>query len=261
MLICGSTSILEHVSPGVVLKQPIRLADKYEAARIANCFSVERRILERLGPHVRIVRYLGSEGDGILLGEASHGDLQTYLDEHPSVDMKQRLLWCRQIAEAIEYIHSRGVVHSDLRPANVLVHETTPGTRDLQLSDFGGSVCQDLKADGYSLPDGPFYSPLFGSEASTLLDLFGMGSLFYTILTGRWPYKATPGRFAKLDDRLEWEERVVYPNFKMGKFPPVEHLPVGEVILKCWRREFGTAKDVLLALDTCFSAGQYFHET
>jgi hypothetical protein len=56
MPICGSTSILEHVSPGVVLKQPNKLADKYEAARIANCFSVERRILERLGPHVRIVR-------------------------------------------------------------------------------------------------------------------------------------------------------------------------------------------------------------
>ena len=56
MLICGSTSILEHAAPGVVLKQPIGLADKYEAARIANCFSVERRILERLGPHVRVVR-------------------------------------------------------------------------------------------------------------------------------------------------------------------------------------------------------------
>jgi serine/threonine protein kinase len=205
--------------------------------------------------------YLGGGEDGILLGRASHGDLQTYLDGHPSVDIKQRLLWCRQTAEAIDYVHSHGAVHSDLRPANVLVHETTPGSLDLQLSDFGGSVCQDLKADGLSLPDGPFYSPVFGSDASTLLDLFGMGSLFYTILTGRWPYKSTPGRFAKLDDRLDWEERVVYPNFKMGKFPPVEHLPAGDVIARCWRRKFGTARDVLLALDASFSAGRYFYET
>lgn len=112
-----------------------------------------------------------------------------------------------------------------------------------------------------SLPNNPFYNPLFGNDASTLLDLFGMGSLFYTVLTGRWPYKSTPWRFAKLDDRLEWEEWVVYPNFKMGKFPPVEHLPAGDVILKCWRREFGTAKDALLALDTSFSTRQYFHES
>jgi len=49
MFICGSTRIIEHVSPGVVVKQPIRLEDQYEAARIANCFSVELRILERTG--------------------------------------------------------------------------------------------------------------------------------------------------------------------------------------------------------------------
>lgn len=132
--------------------------------------------------------------------------------------------------EAIDYIHSCGVVHSDLRPANILVHETVPGARDLQLSDFGGSVWLD--ADGYSLPDGPFYTPVFGNDSGTLLDLFGMWSLFYTILTGKWPYKSTPGKFQNLDDRLEWEQRIVYPNFKVGKFPSVEHLPAGEVIFK-----------------------------
>lgn len=35
MLICGSTSIIEHVSPGVVVKQVIRLADQFVAAM--NC--------------------------------------------------------------------------------------------------------------------------------------------------------------------------------------------------------------------------------
>ncbi|KAG5820279.1 hypothetical protein H9Q74_001345 [Fusarium xylarioides] len=197
----------------------------------------------------RCGRFLGLQGDGILLAEASHGNLQAYLDSHPSTSLGQRLTWCRQVAEAIEYIHSRGVIHSDLRPANFLVHETTLGARDLQLCDFGGSVCQELHLDGFSLPDGPFYSPVFDNESSTLLDIFGMGSVFYTILTGRWPYKTSPGKFAKVDDRLDWEERTVYPNFRAGKFPDVEHLPGGDVILKCWMRKYATARDALTALE------------
>ena len=194
-------------------------------------------------------RFLGLQGDGILLAEASHGNLQAYLDSHPSTSLGQRLTWCRQVAEAIDYIHSRGVIHSDLRPANFLVHETALGARDLQLCDFGGSVCQELHLDGFSLPDGPFYSPVFDNESSTLLDIFGMGSVFYTILTGRWPYKTSPGKFAKVDDRLDWEERTVYPNFRAGKFPDVEHLPGGDVILKCWMRQYATARDALTALE------------
>jgi hypothetical protein len=90
---------------------------------------------------------------------------------------------------------------------------------------------------------------VFENKTSTLLDIFGMGSIFYTILTGRWPYKTTPGRFAKVDDRLDWEERIVYPNFKAGKFPDVEQLPGGNIILKCWMRQYATAREALSVLE------------
>lgn len=216
---------------------------------------MERRSTERQGVN-RLTRHLGFQGEGILLGEASHGNLQASLDDnHPSIDISQRLRWCRQLAEALDYIHSRGVLHSDLRPANILVHETVPGARDILLADFGGSMCEELGVNGVTLPDGPFYSPVFENQSSTLLDLFGMGSVFYTVLTGRWPYKETPGRFDKIDDRLDWEDHFVYPRFKRGEFPSVEDLPVGEIILKCWRREFATAKDALAALDKSLEAG------
>ncbi|KAJ0158596.1 putative serine/threonine-protein kinase zyg-1 [Colletotrichum tanaceti] len=194
------------------------------------------------------IRFLGLHKNGILLSQASHGNLQAYLDSHPSTSLPQRLIWCRQVAEAVHYLHSRGVVHSDLRPGNILVHETTPGARDLQLCDFGGSVCQELGLDGLALPDGPFYSPVFENESSPLLDLFGMGSVFYTILTGRWPYRSSPGTFDKVDDRIAWEETVLYPNFKAERFPDVRQLSLGSVIMKCWMRQCATARDALTAL-------------
>ncbi|KAF6816656.1 protein kinase-like domain protein [Colletotrichum sojae] len=176
-------------------------------------------------------RFLGLRENGILLSQASHGNLQAYLDSHPSTRLRQRLAWCVQVAEAVDHIHGRGVVHSDLRPGNVLVHETAPGVLGLQLCDFGGSVCEELGLDGLALPDGPFYHHAFGDKSGPMLDLFGMGSVFYVILTGRWPYKATPGTFGKVDERIGWEEREVYPKFREEKFP-----------------DFVSARDVLDAL-------------
>ncbi|KAF6822504.1 protein kinase-like domain protein [Colletotrichum musicola] len=249
MLGCDSTSLIEHVSPGVVLKRPIVFIGQTEVdPRIANCFQVEPRVLARLGHHPRIVRFLGLREDGILLSQASHGNLQSYLDGHPFTSLRQRIAWCVQVAEAVDHIHGHGVVHSDLRPGSILVHETAPGVLDLKLCDFGGSVCEELGLDGLALPDGPFYHPAFGDQSGPMLDIFGMGSAFYVILTGRWPYKSTQGTFEKVDERIEWEEREVYPKFREEKFPDVEGLLVGDVIVKCWMRQFASARDVLDAL-------------
>ncbi|KPM35467.1 hypothetical protein AK830_g11095 [Neonectria ditissima] len=176
MVAYGSTGSVDYVSPGVVLKKPHIAIGKTTVDKLrTNCFAVERKILERLSHHPRIVRFLGAQGMSLLLGEANRGDLQDYLIAHPDIPVAQRLAWCRQITEAIEYIHGHGVIHSDLRPGNILVHESAPGSLDLQLCDFGGAVCEELGVDGQSLPDGPFYSPVFKYEMNTLSDIFGLG--------------------------------------------------------------------------------------
>lgn len=263
----SSTSEIKRVSPGCVLKKPHNFTDQGMAEQVANCFTIEQQILPRLVDHPGIVkyvlsqitipqrkaahiitRYFGLQGDGILLGEASHGDFQAYLDSHPSTSLDQRLLWCRQIAESIDYIHSCGVLHSDLRPETFssmrLCQE--PGTCCSPI--LAVQMCEELKVDGKALPDGPSHSPVFGWESSVLLNLFELGSLMYTILTGMWPYEETPGPLAG-DEMLDWDEEVVHPKMKREEFPEVDHLPGGEVILKCWKREFASAKEVGDALD------------
>lgn len=193
----------------------------------------------------------------LLLGEANHGDLQDYLIAHPDIPVAQRLAWCRQITEAIEFIHGHGVIHSDLRPGNILIHESAPGgSLDLQLCDFGGAVCEELGVDGQSLPDGPFYSPVFKNKTNTLSDIFSLRSVMYTIITGKWPYRDTAERFENIDDRLAWEEDFVYPRFQREEFPDVDGLALGKVILGCWKREFGTVQDVLRAIDEALPEGE-----
>ncbi|RDL36264.1 Protein kinase-like [Venustampulla echinocandica] len=244
----GSTSTIESFQPGVVLKQPINFKTKGLADKVDRCFSVEPLILQKLGHHPRIVKYLGKHGRGLLLGQASHSNLQAYIDNHPSTDLRQRKIWCRQLTEAIVYIHSRGVVHSDLRPKNILVHETTSGSRDLVLCDFGGSTCDELGLDGGCLPDGPFYSPTFGLQSTPALDIFGLGSLFYTILTGCWPYRSCPGAPEIAEEKIAYEKEVSEA-LSQGEYPDVTRVVGGRVILGCWMGQYLTAEEVLLALD------------
>lgn len=162
--------------------------------------------------------------------------------------MRQRITWCHQLAEAISYIHQRGVVHSDLRPANVLVHESIPGSRDLRLCDFGGSTCNNLGLDGRCLPDGPFYHPTFGCESSPALDIFGLGSLFYTVLTGCWPYKSTPGQPETIDEELHYEKAIAEA-YDTHKYPNLSGIVGERVILGCWTKRYKTAEEVLCALE------------
>lgn len=96
-----------------------------------------------------------------------------------------------------------GVVHSDLRPRNFLVHETREGDYDLPLCDFGGATCDELNLDGGCLPDGPFYNPEFGVESVPALDIFSLGSLFYNFITGHWPHRLSTRLFATIDERVQ----------------------------------------------------------
>lgn len=161
--------------------------------------------------------------------------------------MHQRIAWCYQITEALVHVHSHGVVHQDLRPRNVLVHETTPGARDLLLCDFGGSACGELGLDGRSLPDGPFYDPELGDEASPALDIFGLGAFFYTVLTGCWPWRSSPAAPLTLDERDEYD-RLVSGLLRQRMFPGVAGLVGDPVMTGCWTRRYETAQDVLDAL-------------
>jgi hypothetical protein len=56
MPIYGSTGSIELVSPGVVVNKAHQLGEESFDKRLANNFSAERQILERLGQHPRIVR-------------------------------------------------------------------------------------------------------------------------------------------------------------------------------------------------------------
>ncbi|KAI9683958.1 MAG: hypothetical protein M1829_004293 [Trizodia sp. TS-e1964] len=247
----GSTSFFFRTEPGVVLKKAIDTWSSPEwAVRTAEKFAVERGIFARLGRHPRIVPFLGNHEKGILLAEASHGSLQSYIDTN-NATMDDRLRWkfCLQVTEAIVYIHERGVVHSDMRPENYLVHETTTpsgeASVDIWLCDFGGANCPEAGLDGLKLPDDPFFDPRLPWESNPATDLFSLGSIIYAILTGFWPYRNTPP--VRDESILEYEDEV-NKLFLDGKFPDVSHIAGGHIIKGCWDHKYKKATELLDAI-------------
>ncbi len=107
-----------------------------------------------------------------------------------------------RIAGAVAEVHDRGVVHKDLKPANILID---PTTLEVRIADFGIATRlprEQLAARPPALIEGslPYMSPEQTGRMNRALDsrsdLYSLGVTFYWMLTGRLPFEAR--------DPLEW---------------------------------------------------------
>lgn len=80
------------------------------------------------------------------------------------------------------------------------------------------------------------FNPCYPPESTESTDIFSLGSIYYTIMTGHWPYKS-PGPFKSLDE-MEIYQGLVDHLFASKKYPPVDGLEAGTVIQRCWTGEY-----------------------
>jgi tetratricopeptide (TPR) repeat protein len=167
-------------------------------------------------PHILIVHEVGLAADGLYL-------VTEYLPEGSMADRIERgplspdeaLTAARQTASALAAAHERGILHRDVKPANLLV--ASDGR--VKVSDFGLAVhtVPPAMASGeatatVTLPSDegadrlfgtPLYIPpeaLAGAAPAAAGDQFAFGVAFHEMLTGRRPFSRSRGLQAVLDE-------------------------------------------------------------
>jgi serine/threonine protein kinase len=200
---------------------------------------IEAKILSILGSHPRVVQSKGLTKDGLLLEFALNGNLYDYLTTHPEVSLERRLAWCIQATEAVAYIHSKRVLHCDIRHDNLLLDANL----DLKLADFQGqhfSVDGEILLDALSLESTKAYLPRKPADhASVRTDLFALGCAIYFIMMGHEV-------FPDLD--MSKDEDEIERRFREGDFPTDLHVCTA-ITAKCWKQLYLSARQVLTDLE------------
>jgi eukaryotic-like serine/threonine-protein kinase len=160
----------------------------------------EPRLLASVN-HPNIVAIITAEKqDGVffIVMEYVQGDtLENIILREGLLDLTRVLDLTCQICNAVEHAHKQGVLHRDLRPANVLVSETGLA----KVADFGTSRFLEIAAHGTTIIGSPPYMApeQFQGKAVFASDLYSLGITMYQMLTGVLPYDTpSPADLEKL---------------------------------------------------------------
>ncbi|HET9266323.1 MAG TPA: protein kinase [Vicinamibacterales bacterium] len=160
-----------------------------------------------------------------------------------ALELNRALDFACQICNAVDHAHRQGVIHRDLRPANVLVTENDM----LKVADFGTSRFLEIAALGTTVIGSPPYMApeQFHGKAVFASDIYSLGVTMYQMLTGILPYD-TPSPSDL--DRLLSGELVSPPRLRNPAIPK----EVNDIVLRAMAPElparYQRASDLLEAI-------------
>jgi serine/threonine protein kinase len=155
-------------------------------------------------PHIVPVLSVGQSGDALFYytmpfieGET----LRALMERERQLPLERALAVARDVAEALQYAHSRNIVHRDVKPENILIER---GTARAVVTDFGIARAIEQAADmttftstGFTLGTPTYMSPEQAAAEKELdgrSDIYSLGCVLYEMLAGMPPFRGRTAR-------------------------------------------------------------------
>jgi serine/threonine protein kinase len=220
-------------------------------------FNREAQVIAHLEhPHIVPLYDFGQEGDIIYLAirYLDGGTLSDRLrsGELPSLAETARLL--TQLAPALDYAHSQGVIHRDIKPSNILFD----GRGNPYLADFGiaglTQAANDITGEG--IVGTPYYmSPeqFRGDQIGLYTDLYALGTTIFETITGQPPFQgdSLPELFYKILNQPAARVTDFRPDL-----PPAINEVLGKALEKDPKARFSSAAEFAQAFEKAISGVQ-----
>ncbi len=144
-------------------------------------------------PNVLTIHSVEEQGDMpfLVMEFVSGNSLREYVTEKKKLDALEVIRLGTQVALGLAAAHAGGVIHRDVKPANVMLHE---GATRVRLMDFGLARVAfdnaDLTSHDHTVGTPAYMAPeqVRGSQIDARADLFSLGCVLYYMATGHSPF-------------------------------------------------------------------------
>lgn len=169
------------------------LAPEFAEGEARQRFLQEARVVGQLShPSIITLHDMGIDeatSTAYLVMEFLNGQPLDRILEKGSIPMPRACAWVAEVATALAAAHRKGIIHGDIKPANILITEENR----VKLMDFGMARLTARESAGNSLSGTPAYwcpEQIMGKPQDARSDIFSLGVVLYELVTGRRPFDA-----------------------------------------------------------------------
>ena len=251
----GAVYFCEHLQLGRQVALKVLPADQAQDPAALARFHREARAVAALD-HPNIVRAYDVDMEGrtyFLVMEYVDGvDLQDLVAHRGRLDPARAAHYVRQAADGLQHAHEAGLVHRDVKPANLLLGRTgVLKILDLGLARFfheGAASATEQRSDDAVLGTADYVAPeqaRDGGDVDVRADIYSLGATFYFLLAGRAPFAD-----GTLNQKLLWHQMKAPPPLRRlrPEVPEAMAAVVARMTAKAPAARYQTPAEVAAAL-------------
>jgi len=193
------------------------------SANARDCAFKEVSVMKNLSGHpymVSVLEFFEFQNQLYLIMEHVQTDLLRYINSNHPIPRKEVERICRQLVEAVEFLHEQNIAHCDIKLENILFD---PANKVIRLIDFGHSRIfseeQPKKTKG--IIGSPYYvapEVFLNTEFNPFkADIYSLGVVFFALNQGALPFKDQNGhRYYAALVKMEDSKLIVRPDLRFN---------------------------------------------